>query len=249
MERRFEDWCWKVTDQVRFWPDRAEIAKELTAHYEDHVKDLERLGYERELAKQRALGAMGDPIEIGKALDKAHKPWLGWLWQFTRGLILVLLAACLVVYLQANGRVNDAGYRIQDQLAWRAPSEGADRVETEQATLCLSPGQITKEDGHIHAAFQLSVKMKDPFGYSPNYAIGYLEIADDRGPVPIRAWTAENIWPEVGYWHGIQIPDTSWTRYQWTLELVLDYTPEWVEVRYPYGGNNWTLRAEWGKTA
>ena len=49
MEKRFESWCWKVTDQVRFWPDRTEIAKELTAHYEDHVKDLERLGYDRPL--------------------------------------------------------------------------------------------------------------------------------------------------------------------------------------------------------
>ena len=249
MENRFENWCRKVTGQVRFWPDRAEIAKELAAHYEDHVKDLERLGYQQELAAQRALDAMGDPIEIGKALDRSHKPWLGWLWQFTRGLLLVLLGACLVVYLQADGQVNDAGLRTQNQLSWSAPAQGADRVETEHATLWLAPGEITKEDGRIHAAFQLSVKMKDPFGYSPNYAIGYLEIADDRGPVPIRAWTAENIWPEVGYWHGTQSTDTSWTRYQWTLELMLDYTPEWVEVRYPYGGNDWTLRAEWGRTA
>ena len=249
MEKRFESWCWKVTDQVRFWPDRTEIAKELTAHYEDHVKDLERLGYERELAEQRALGAMGDPVEIGRALDKAHKPWLGWLWQFTRGLILVLLAACLVVYLQADGRVNDAGYRIQNQLVWRTPAQGADRVETEHATLWLSPGEITEEDGHIHAAFQLSVKMKDPFGYSPNYAIGYLEITDDRGAVSRWDQQADDTWAEVGYWRGIQSTDISWTRYQWTLELVLDYAPEWVEIRYPYGGNDWTLRAEWGETA
>ena len=91
--------------------------------------------------------------------------------------------------------------------------------------------------------------MKDPFGYSPNYAIGYLEIADDRGAVSRWDQQADDTWAEVGYWRGIQSTDISWTRYQWTLELVLDYAPEWVEIRYPYGGNDWTLRAEWGETA
>lgn len=55
----FSDWRDKVTAQVRFWPDRESIAKELTAHYEDHVRDLARLDYPIELAQQRALLAMG----------------------------------------------------------------------------------------------------------------------------------------------------------------------------------------------
>lgn len=49
----FTDWRDQVTAQVRFKPDRQVIAVELTAHYEDHVRDLERLDYPPELAKQR----------------------------------------------------------------------------------------------------------------------------------------------------------------------------------------------------
>ena len=80
MEKDFQTWCRTVTGQVRFKPDRWEIAKELEAHYEDRVRDLERLGYDRPLAEERSLKAMGDPEEVGRAMDKAHKPWLGWLW-------------------------------------------------------------------------------------------------------------------------------------------------------------------------
>ena len=93
----FRQWCGRVTDQVRFWPDRKDIAKELTAHYEDHVRDLERLDYPLKLAEQRALDAMGDPEIIGKALDRVHRPWLGWLWVASRGVLLLTLVVALVL--------------------------------------------------------------------------------------------------------------------------------------------------------
>ena len=77
--KAWDTWRDKVVDQVRFWPDRAAIARELDAHYEDHVNDLERFGFAHELAQERALNAMGDAEEVGRAMDKAHKPGLGWL--------------------------------------------------------------------------------------------------------------------------------------------------------------------------
>ena len=57
----FGDWCEIVTRQVRFWPDHAEIARELGDHDEDHVRELERIGYAPQLARQRALEAIGAP--------------------------------------------------------------------------------------------------------------------------------------------------------------------------------------------
>lgn len=50
----FGRWCDTVTRQVRFRPDRGAIQRELTAHYQDHVRDLERVGYDWKLAEQRA---------------------------------------------------------------------------------------------------------------------------------------------------------------------------------------------------
>ena len=65
--------------------------------YDDHVRDLERLDYPIELAQQRALLAMGDPEEIGRRLNRVHKPWLGWLWMASR-IAVVLCLALLLVY-------------------------------------------------------------------------------------------------------------------------------------------------------
>lgn len=92
----FGRWCDTVTRQVRFRPDRGAIQRELTAHYQDHVRDLERVGYDWKLAEQRALAAMGDPEEIGRALDRVHKPWLGWLWIASRTVLILTVMACLL---------------------------------------------------------------------------------------------------------------------------------------------------------
>jgi hypothetical protein len=92
----FGRWCDTVTRQVRFRPDRGAIQWELTAHYQDHVRDLERVGYDWKLAEQRALAAMGDPEEIGRALDRVHKPWLGWLWMASRAVLALTVMACLL---------------------------------------------------------------------------------------------------------------------------------------------------------
>ena len=92
----FGRWCDTVTRQVRFRPDRGAIQRELAAHYQDHVRDLERVGYDWKLAEQRALAAMGDPEEIGRALDRVHKPWLGWLWIASRAVLALTVMACLL---------------------------------------------------------------------------------------------------------------------------------------------------------
>ena len=96
----FVDWCQSVLSFVRFQADHETIRGELQAHYEDHVKDLERVGYDAALAKERALKAMGDPEEVGQAMDRAHKPWLGWLWLLSRwGVIAAIYAAVFCVLL------------------------------------------------------------------------------------------------------------------------------------------------------
>ena len=127
----FADWRDQVTAQVRFWPDRKAIAQELTDHFQDHVRDLERLDYPWQLAEQRALEAMGDPEIIGKALNRVHRPWLGWLWMASRGVLLLTLATALVLGLEPAGQwlhrakntffpPEDLG-RYEEELAYQGP--------------------------------------------------------------------------------------------------------------------------------
>jgi len=87
---RIEDWCDEVLRQVHFRPDHKAIRTELEAHYEDRSENLRKMGYGWDEARERTLAAMGDPVEIGRALNRVHKPWLGRLWMASR-LLLVLL--------------------------------------------------------------------------------------------------------------------------------------------------------------
>ena len=98
----FSTWFQRVAEQVRFKPDHNVIKRELKAHYEDHYQDLRRLGYEEEIAEDRAIRAMGDPVVVGKALDAAHKPWLGWLWLASKVLCIVSLSITITYSLVAG---------------------------------------------------------------------------------------------------------------------------------------------------
>ena len=125
----FDDWREQVVEQVRFRPDRKAIARELTDHFQDHARDLERLDYPWQLAEERALAAMGDPEQIGKALDRVHKPWLGWLWVASRCILLLTLLMALILGLEPAGQwlrrakntlfpPEDLG-RYEEELAYR----------------------------------------------------------------------------------------------------------------------------------
>ncbi|MEI3306968.1 MAG: permease prefix domain 1-containing protein [Dysosmobacter sp.] len=61
-----------VTDR-----ERLAIQAELDAHIEDHMAALRELDYPPELAEERALAAMGDPVEVGRSSMRAIKAGSG----------------------------------------------------------------------------------------------------------------------------------------------------------------------------
>lgn len=241
MGNGFQKWCRQVTDQVRFRPDRAAIEKELTAHYEDHVRDLERLDYPRDLARQRALAAMGDAEEVGRALDKVHKPWLGWLWRVSRAVLIVLAvtAVCAAWFLDGAVTVYE---RLQVESRWEDPPAAACRTALPHGEVWAAPGEITVEDGQYRTVVELWVKMDSPAAI-PEGFLSCLELADSRGTLP--DWDVRM--PEQDSWRYTAL-DYGWTRHHCTLALWLDHRPDWVEITDPYGDNDWTLRVEWGET-
>lgn len=242
--KRWPIWCAHALEHVRFRPDRKGIEKELTAHYEDHCRDLERIGYEPDLAAERALQAMGDADEVGAALDKAHKPWLGWLWEASRVLTAGLLLLLAVALLQ-NFTLREMAERTVDQFTWQAPPSTADSAVTEYAVLSLTPGEITEtEDGSYEVRLNLWIEAEDP---RSNFfqILHYLNTADNQGTIPLGRGDGDGSWPDNYLNPGFFRVSYGWTRRQMILLLHLDHRPEWVEIRYPYGGNDWVLRAEW----
>ncbi|WP_151733961.1 FtsW/RodA/SpoVE family cell cycle protein [Paenibacillus tengchongensis] len=79
-----------------------EIRSELAGHLEDRVSEWEQDGKTRQEAETMAVSQMGDPVALGKELNKAHRPRMPWK---LLGAVLGLAAISLLGMgsLQAGG--------------------------------------------------------------------------------------------------------------------------------------------------
>lgn len=97
-EYGFSRWCDNVTSYIYYPADREDVKKELMWHLEDIAETLAEQGLREEEISQKAIGAMGDPEELGLLLRRVHKPWLGWL-HFGVKLLAVVLVFALCISL------------------------------------------------------------------------------------------------------------------------------------------------------
>nr|WP_325230125.1 permease prefix domain 1-containing protein [uncultured Oscillibacter sp.] len=248
MRNNFQIWINAVCEQVRFRPDHRSIEFELRDHYEEHVRDLIRLGRPRELAEERALEAMGNAQEVGRALDMVHKPWLGWLWEASRALALALTVLTLVTLLWTVG-LNSLVERTIDELTWEEPPASAVKAELEHGTLYAAPGEVTQEPGgKATAGIRLWLQMRDPLGTDPYYGIKnwFFTYRDEHGELSVQETDPLTRTAAASrYWRNPGVSRVGWTRHSQTVELVLDGPPRWAEVSYPLSGQDWVLRVEW----
>ena len=114
-------WLELATLPIRFGPDRRAVRRELEGHLEDRAQDLRRIYPEltEKEARERAAADMGDPVEIGRALARIHRPWLGYLWRASQA-AAVIAAVCLVrtVGLAALNLWEQAGWEQEDREEW-----------------------------------------------------------------------------------------------------------------------------------
>ena len=239
-------WCREVLEQVRFRPDHEAIRKELVAHLEDGRADLERLGYPRDLAEERALQAMGNAGEVGRALDRAHKPWLGWLWKVSRWLVMLALAVCLLTALPAV-----LTRQLPDVAAWLDPEPAyswkEDSSQGWQSLTCPPPFQAGAYTIEAEQAVyyweeelqrgHLSVDLRSrtlKFWLEGPALGGYLEAVDSNG---------------VRY-DGYQYPYVSgsgpnnghFQNAMWISVNGIEGDPAWIGITHKTAG--WTIRVE-----
>ena len=89
--------CELVTGQLRCRWEAPAVRQELSDHIQDHMDALLSGGMGREEAEEAAVAAMGDPEELGKALDAVHSPWPWRVYHAaqTAAILLFGLALCL----------------------------------------------------------------------------------------------------------------------------------------------------------
>lgn len=98
-------WVEKAGSYVKFKPDREAVEEELLAHLEDKAETLfhgDMLLYD---AQKQALEAMGDADEVGRQLAAVHKAWLGYLWIWSRRVLIICVIAAVWLAFGFSERV------------------------------------------------------------------------------------------------------------------------------------------------
>lgn len=96
-----------VCEQIKYKPIRNNISEELENHIEESKENYIKDGLKEQEAEEKAITQMGDAKEIGKRLNKIHKPKLD--WKLLIILIVLLGFGFLVVFTKTSNIVTD-GY-------------------------------------------------------------------------------------------------------------------------------------------
>ncbi len=116
----------QVCSQIKWKAAHREICAELDAHIEDRMERLERLGRDKEEAEFEAVAAMGDPIQIGKELNRYHKPYLSWLFHCSWVLIIFLIVFFIATVLWPWGSrlyAQNQPVRTNEKVIWTLDAE------------------------------------------------------------------------------------------------------------------------------
>lgn len=79
-----------ICGQIRWKKAHNVISEEIRNHVIDQKNALVKEGLDDEIAMERAIKEMGDPLLIGRELDKTHRPRMEWSIFFLTGLMLIL---------------------------------------------------------------------------------------------------------------------------------------------------------------
>ena len=84
-----------LTSQIRCAKARPFVEKELRNHLDEQIEANMADGMDEEEARASAVADMGDPVEVGIAMDRIHRPRLEW-----RLLILVAIISAMGILFQ-----------------------------------------------------------------------------------------------------------------------------------------------------
>ena len=271
--REFYKWRDAVVEQVRFRPDRDAIAKELTAHYEDHVQDLERLGYDHALAEERTMRCMGDPVEIGKALDRVHQPWLGWLWLVSKVLAVVSMIVVLLyggsnyitIVQDLNWPEKEADYEADGYFSdpdspyfTRVAVTKGGSAEVCGYTFSIPYAALWKdtlENTYYNATIVLAVQDRRFWDDAPDPALRTMNAVDNSGDRYLAVQTKWDL-SNAAYqknWDGlVRLSMGQRARTPFYEEYIvsvdgIDQRPEYLDLICD-SGEGFTLRVEWEVT-
>lgn len=94
----------RLTKQISVSSVRKEILAEYTAHIEDHKEALISQGISEEAVEQEVLEQLGDPVVVGRQLNKVHRRGID--WRMTGYFLICAVIINVVPYFFGYGRTS-----------------------------------------------------------------------------------------------------------------------------------------------
>ncbi len=94
-----KDFLNTVSSQIKYKPVRKNIEEELKSHIEEAKEEYKSKGFSESEAEEKSIKSMGNPEEIGKKLNKIHKPKFDWILVL---LVLILLGFGIFIAILQN---------------------------------------------------------------------------------------------------------------------------------------------------
>ena len=167
-----EEFIAAVCEKVRFKPAREKIAEELRAHLEDRAAMLEERGFPPGDAAARAAASMGDPEEVGAALDREHPPFWGWTMLVSGAVCMVVLAVwvLLLVVGRAVPRMSygesffymDDTWTVPSSEVWLAEFPLEQMYETEHSWIWLERARVDVDYDGLQVILWYTTLFKNP---------------------------------------------------------------------------------------
>lgn len=112
------EFLYTVTEQIRCKKAREPIGQELKNHILDQAWDYEQSGLGKEEALEKAVAEMGDPVEIGAAMDRIHRPKISWSVMILVGVISILSIVLHAVLRKYSAEPDMGNYYLRTQIRY-----------------------------------------------------------------------------------------------------------------------------------
>ena len=160
MHLKFDEYSKAVARYVRHatGKEKANLRKELEDHMEDHAQSLLDGGFPEDHAYRAAVESMGDPEEVGKALNREYP--LRWLVLSRLFLVLAVCGVLLVLQVFPGGL-------YQSMIARTSPwNSGFHSTKLEDDQLIPTDIKAEFPNGDILWIYDTAVTWDDTYGYT-----------------------------------------------------------------------------------
>ena len=164
-----------VLKEVKFHYDHQEIEKELENHIYERSQYLQSKGMTAEIAETEAVQRMGDPEAMGKELNKAHNPWVGYVWLASK-----IFAVCLLIAAVWFG-VPEAYDDIKDYIQEPTPLEHFSHYGDVNTLSTIDTNEKLMLDGYEIHFTEATIIKHTQYDYGGYYMALFYEHVGDTG--------------------------------------------------------------------